>query len=387
MVKTSSSNKLSSASVLRIAFDAKRAFNNGTGLGNYSRFVIRALTQYFPQHEYFLFTPTVKPEFAGFIQESDTIKLITPDSFLGKTFSSFWRSYSIAGICNELKVDVYHGLSNELPVGMEHFKGKKLVTIHDLIFLRYPDYYNNIDRYIYTRKFRSACQMADMVIAASNQTAADLVSYFGTPPEKIKTIYQNCDPVFEEVVPAERVEEVLKSAGISKPDYLLCVGTVESRKDQLTVLKAFHQAALPQTVLVFIGRRTAYAEELDQYIQQHGLEATVIFREGVPHADLPALYQRAKAFIYASLFEGFGIPILEALRSRVPVLAANSSSLTEVGGKAALYFEPGDHYALADLMNKVMDADTRDQLIAAGNEQARLFGSERIAAEIAGLWI
>lgn len=371
---------------LRIAFDAKRAFNNGTGLGNYARFVIKALIQYYPQHQYFLFTPTIKPEFADFYEASEHIHLVTPDSFLGKSFSSFWRTYAIAGICNELKIDVYHGLSNELPVGMEHFRGRKLVTVHDLIFLRYPDYYNNIDRYIYTRKFRNACNDADIIVAASNQTAADVQTYFQVAKEKIKTIYQNCDEVFEQNWSIADADPILESYKLKPNGYLLNVGTIESRKNQLTVLRAFHMANQEELKMVFVGKRTAYANELDAYIETHGLSHRVVFLEGIPHEHLPALYQHASVFIYASVFEGFGIPILEALRSRVPVLAANTSSLTEVGGHAALYFEPYDVESLVGQIRKVQEPAFRKELIEAGTQQATLFNTSVLATQMAELW-
>src|SRR5450830_1348056 len=132
---TQTTNFKQQTSNLRIGFDAKRAFNNGTGLGNYSRFVIAALSKSFPENEYFLFTPTIKLEFENFIPSSSNIKIISPESILGKTFPSLWRTYSIAEMCNELQLDIFFGLSNELPVGIENFKSKKVVSIHDLIFL------------------------------------------------------------------------------------------------------------------------------------------------------------------------------------------------------------------------------------------------------------
>lgn len=340
---------------MRIGFDAKRAFNNGTGLGNYSRFVINGLLAHFPEHEYFLFTPAIKPEFRHFFKEGTNVKVVTPDSFLGKTFSALWRTYSIAEMCTALKLDVFHGLSNELPVGIEKFKGRKLVTIHDLIFMRYPDYYNNIDRYIYTKKFKYACQQADVVVAASKQTERDLISWFRTDQRKITVIYQNCDDRFG-VRAGNEVKQAVREKHRLPERFMLCVGTIEKRKNQLTVLKAFHQLNEPGLSLVFIGRETAYSDELKAYIQAHGLGSRVFFLKQISSDELPVIYQLSSIFIYASEFEGFGIPVLEGLRSNVPVITANTSSLPEVGGNVVTYFDPHSAEELTTRLKELLAA-------------------------------
>lgn len=367
---------------LRIGLDAKRAFNNGTGLGNYSRFVINGLLKHFPQHEYFLFTPSIKPEYANFYSPSDAVTTVTPESFLGKTFGALWRTYAIAEMCNALKLDVFHGLSNELPVGIDAFTGRKIVTIHDLIFMRYPNYYGNIDRYIYTRKFRYACEQADVVVATSEQTKQDIVLYIGTPKEKIKIGYQNCDDRFQEKATIENKQAVQQR--YSLPDqFVLCVGTIEQRKNQLTVLQAFHQLNHPELKLVFIGKQTDYYTQLTDYIRKHQLEDKVLFLQRIPSDDLPVIYQQAKLFIYASEFEGFGIPVLEGLRSEVPVIAANASSLPEVGGNIALYFEPKDVSGLLACMNTVL---TKPQSVSGLQEHLHQFDTATLISSLHSIY-
>lgn len=350
---------------MRIGFDAKRAFNNGTGLGNYSRFVINGLLKHFPEHEYYLFTPRIKPEFEHFYAPGSNVKIITPDSFLGKTFSSLWRTYAIAEMCNQLRLDVFHGLSNELPVGIDKFRGKKLVTIHDLIFLRYPDYYNNIDRYIYTKKFKYACTQANTVIAASEQTARDIASWFHTDKNKTLVGYQNCDERFSLKASVEQQLQVKQKLQLPEK-FVLCVGTIEKRKNQLTVLKAFHQLNEPGFSLVFIGRETDYATELKSYITANHLSASVMFLKNISQDELPVIFQLAEAFVYASEFEGFGIPVLEGLRSQVPVIAANASSLPEVGGDAVAYFDPHSAGELTQRLQEVLlagiDSSLKDKM-------------------------
>ncbi len=381
MTQTTSNLQLPT-SHLRIGFDAKRAFNNGTGLGNYSRFVINSMVKYFPENEYFLFTPTIKPEFENFIPSSENIKIISPDSLLGKTFPALWRSYAIAEMCNELKLDVFHGLSNELPVGIEKFSGKKIVTIHDLIFLRYPDYYNNIDRYIYTKKFRHACESADLVLATSHQTENDVVEFFKTDEQKIEVTYQNCDESFSLVVDENLKSDIQKKYNLPER-FILSVGTIEQRKNQLTILKAFHRLSSKNLKLVFVGRQTEYVKQLTDFLAKNNLEGRVIFLQQVEHADMPAIFQLAKIFIYASEFEGFGIPLLEALRSGVPVLASNSSSLPEVGGDAAQYFEPGNTNELSEQMRLILNDETKYQsMIENGKVQAEKFNSDLLMNQL-----
>jgi glycosyltransferase involved in cell wall biosynthesis len=376
--QTSNIKLLTSPRPLRIGFDAKRAFNNGTGLGNYSRFVINGLMTLYPQHEYFLFTPGIKPEYESFYTAGQNIHLITPESFFGKQFSFLWRSYAIADMCSQLNLDVFHGLSNELPVGIEGFKGKKIVTIHDLIFLRYPAYYNNIDRYIYTKKFKRACYHADLILAASKQTQSDIEHYLGTSTTKIQIGYQNCDERFAGIKTAE--EKNLVRTLYALPDqFILSVGTIEQRKNQLTVLKAFHRLNHPDLSLVFIGKQTEYADQLKEYIAEAGLSSKVQFLQRIPAEYLPAIYQSARIFVYASEFEGFGIPVLEGMRSGIPVIAAKTSSLPEVGGTAIAYFNPADIAALATCFNETLSKsfDTGGY-----GQQLALFDTPKLIAQL-----
>lgn len=342
-------------SKLRIGFDAKRAFNNQTGLGNYSRFVIEGMVKEFPQHEYYLFTPKIKPGFAAFMQGHTNVHIITPQHFLGKAFRAFWRTYVLTSLANTLKLDVFHGLSNELPANIKQFEGRKIVTIHDLIFIRYPAYYKALDRTIYKRKFKSSCVNADTVIAASKQTADDLVSFFGIDHEKIEVVYQGCDKQFDRKV-SDQEKETARARYKLPLSFIVCIGTIEQRKDQLTVLKAFHRSGVDMS-LVFVGRQTEYAQQLHQYITENGLRDKVMLIEGASFADFPAFYQMAELAIYASEFEGFGIPVLEGLKSEVKMIVANTSSLPEVGGDAVTYFESGNEQQLSEQIKNTLDSD------------------------------
>ncbi len=340
---------------MKIGIDAKRAFANSTGLGNYSRWVIRSFAQQYPEHELYLFAPDSKNDLFNIGDLFQNVNIITPDSALGKLFPSFWRTYAIANICNELELDVYHGLSNELPLGIDEFRGKKIVTIHDLIFLRYPGYYSNIDRYIYKKKFQYACNVADHIVAASRQTADDITTYFGTDASKISVVYQDCDERFKKVNNGNADFSTLKAKYGIDTNFMLTVGTIEKRKNQLSLVKAFLKADLHDIKLMIVGKRTSYADEIDAFIRDNNMSEKVTILDDVQFEDLPLLYKLAKAFAYVSEFEGFGIPLLEAMQTNTPILTANTSSLVEVAGEAALYCNPHDIEGMAIQLNKLVN--------------------------------
>lgn len=348
---------------LRIGFDAKRLFNNRTGLGNYSRFVVSGMLENFPQHEYFLFTPGISPEFGHLYAGYENVHVITPQSAAGRLFRSWWRSRGITRHCRELGLDVYHGLSNELPANIRSFSGKKIVTIHDLIFMRYPSYYRSIDRRIYGHKFRQACRDADVIVAASRQTAGDIGEFFGSTGGRVQVVYQDCDAQFGRPFTAAELEAV-RSRYDLPGSFIVCVGTIEERKKQLTVLEAWHRSGL-DVALVFVGRQTDYAEKLHRFVRENNLGEKVRFLSNASFSDFPAFYRLAKLAVYASEFEGFGIPVLEALRSGANILVARTSSLTEVGGDVVTYFDEKNSEELAGLMKQALNSPLRTQQVEA----------------------
>ncbi|WP_435356792.1 glycosyltransferase family 4 protein [Emticicia sp. SJ17W-69] len=360
---------------MRIGFDAKRAFNNYTGLGNYSRFIIESLLKYAPQHEYLAYTP--KPP-----RDNKGLKLSPklPTTLVG---GGLWRSWLINNDLKKDNVDVFHGLSNEIPFGIKKSGVKSVVTIHDLIFLRYPELYPFIDRFIYNKKFRYACEKADAIVAVSQQTKEDIMEFYKIPPERIRVIYQDCQEIFHRKNPPNPPQQggLLKKYSVNKP-YILCVSSFSERKNQKRLIEAFQQLGLKDHELILVGGKSKYS--------QHILENTPSGVRGlfnVPSSDLPTLYQGAELFIYPSFFEGFGIPIVEALHSGVPVVAASGSCLEEAGGDGALYANPLDVNDLADKIKQVLtNSALRNNLILKGKEHVKQFSGERIAGQLVELY-
>lgn len=369
---------------MKIGFDGKRAAQNFTGLGNYSRYALEALNKYYPNEEYNVYIPknVDNPKFGGILDSSNgNMKKCMPQSGLARKFKSLWRVWGVTKTLASDGVQVFHGLSNELPLNIRSVSPgvKSVVTVHDVIFRRLPQCYPVIDRKIYDFKFRRACRNADHVIAVSECTKRDIVMDYGISPDKVSVIYQGCDPLFSQPVAPERVAEVRRK--YSLPDrFIVSVGTIEERKNLLSVVKALLH--LPKDIhLVAVGRRTKYTELVDRFVAENGLRERVHLLHGVPYLDLPVIYSCANVFAYMSLYEGFGIPLLEALNSRVPVIAATGSCLEEAGGPGSLYVAPFDVEAIASAVKQCLQPSVKEEMVVRGLEWASRFTMEQFARQ------
>jgi glycosyltransferase involved in cell wall biosynthesis len=375
---------------MNIGFDAKRAFHNQTGLGHYSRSLINGLAQYFPSHRYFLFNPrpsTLYQPKAACIEE------VLPTRPLHKWFRSAWRSSWVKNDLKKHGIDLYHGLSHEIPLGIQRTGIPSVVTMHDLIFERYPEQYGAVDVRIYRKKFRYACTHATRIIAISEQTKKDLVHFYEVPENKIEVCYQGCHPAFAQKIASDEKKRVQKLYAL--PDkFFLYVGSVIERKNLLTICKGLYQVKEQCTwPLVVIGSGGAYKEKVKEYIKKKGMEDRVFFLSDQSSAkssaafqsgaDFPAIYQQAEAMIYPSVYEGFGIPVLEALWSRLPVITSNTSCLPETGGDAALYIDPLNEEQMAQaLLHVARDETLRLEMIDRGWQHAHQFTTEKTVASV-----
>ncbi|MEZ5043104.1 MAG: glycosyltransferase family 1 protein [Saprospiraceae bacterium] len=367
----------------RLGFDAKRLFNNFTGLGNYSRTLLFNLGQYFPDNAYFLYTPKVK-------KNSETHYFLTSPSYSVKMPKlmpkAYWRTVGITPQLKQQKIQLYHGLSHEIPMGLEKANIPSVVTIHDLLYKHFPDQYAWADRQIYDFKFRYACQHANKIVAISEATKKDIIHFFDVPAEKIEVIYQTCHDRFMQERSKKTLAEV--KAKYHLPDaFLFYVGSVIERKNLLGLVKALD--LLPkdlQLPLVVVGSRSEYQIQVSEYAKKANLEDKIIYIEPTFH-DLSALYQQAKVFIYPSFAEGFGIPVLEALFSKTPVVTSNCSSLPEAAGPGAYLADPHAPEDIAAGIEKILtDDDYRETLIKEGFEYAQQFQGEPLVYQMMELY-
>lgn len=385
---------------IKIGLDAKRIVRNGTGLGSYGRTLANDLAG-IDGLDLMLYAPDKgRDSLRNQVAERENLHFCYPNGLyqtaLGK---AFWRSKGIISQMQHDGIQVYHGLSGELPVGIRKSGIKSVVTIHDLIFMRHPEWYNAADVKIYTNKFRHAIHEADRIVAISECTRRDIAELGDIDPARIDLIYQSCAPRFTAIVPAVTPAGTgTGEAPVSQlfwyvrdhydlPDrYILSVGTIEERKNALLAVKALHY--LPDDLsLVLVGRSTPYAEQVWQYAVENGLGHRVAIHHGVPDDHLPAFYRMAEAFVYPSRYEGFGIPVIEAISMGLPVVACTGSCLEEAGGPHSLYVSPGDERAMAAAVSQVLcGAPGREQRIAQSREYIKKFENTGSAKQFANLY-
>ncbi len=372
---------------LLVGYDAKRIVRNATGLGSYGRTLIRDLAA-LPGLRLRLYAPDEgRPDLRAQIPDRANVSLHGPSRFASRLpfYPSYWRTRAIVADLRRDGVQVFHGLSGELPLCIGGSGIKSVVTIHDLIFLRHPEYYNKVDVKLYAWKFRTACREADRIIAISERTRQDIVELGGVSPDRIDLIYQSCSPRFAADVPPDAAADVVRRYALPRR-FILSVGTIEQRKNILQAVQALPH--LPADVhLVAVGRATPYSRSVLRAADRAGLSPRVHFLHGVPDADLQALYQLADAFVYPSRYEGFGIPVIEAIHSGLPVVAATGSCLEEAGGPDSLYVSPDDPQALAAAVRRVLrGAPERDARIARSRAYVRRFEGIDVASQVAEVY-
>jgi glycosyltransferase involved in cell wall biosynthesis len=369
--------------MLRIGFDAKRLFNNRTGLGNYSRILVKGLKEHFPENEYFLFSPRIRHDERTAYFLGDDFKRITA----GPVPGPLWRSLAMKRSIARARLDIYHGLSNELPYDIQTTGVPAVVTIHDLIFRFFPEDYPWIDRRIYEAKSRCACAQARRIIADSQSTKKDLMDHYGVPGEKISVVYPARDDAFGTAVDEGEIERVRARYALP-PAYLLYVGAVNGRKNLLSLVRAMRRIretlSLP---LVVVGEGGAYKRKVGAYVRKNRLEKHVLFAPPVASVDLPAVYQRARIAVFPSRYEGFGLPIVEALSSGVPVITTRASSLPEAAGPGAFYADPDEPASIAEGIVKILSSpDYARRLVDGGRRHARQFNAADISRQLMSIY-
>lgn len=356
---------------MKIAYDAKRFFNNASGLGNYSRDLVRILATFYPENQYFLLNKNTS-------ERGKAILNFPNVSFVKTSSGKFARQFKMGKDAQNINADIFHGLSGELPLKWKEKPIKKIVTIHDLIFERFPEYYSWFDRKIHFWKFKKAANNSDVIIAISEQTKRDIIQYLKVPASKIKVVYQGCHQAFKEFIFPEFLNQTKEKYNLPER-FILNVGTIEERKNLLNVIKALKDTTIP---LVVVGKKQKkYFQKIEKEIRKNGVE--VQFLENVSMNELAAIYRLADIFIYPSLFEGFGIPVIEALFSGTPVITTNVSCLPEAGGKNSTYVNP---LSVEDIRSKVLhlweNESERKRRREKSFDFVQKFSDENIAEEL-----
>lgn len=366
-----------------IGFDAKRIVRNRTGLGSYGRTLVNDLAKR-QDLALRLYAPDKgSDDLRHQITACPNVSFCYPHG--GRWRGAWWRMRGVVADLQRDGVQLYHGLSGELPIGIRQTGIRSVVTIHDLIFLRHPEFYHWIDTKIYAWKFRQTLREADSIIAISECTKRDILYYADVDEQRISLIYQSFSPRFSAEVSEDMRMQVRNTYQLPQR-FILNVGSIEARKNVLQAVQSL--SLLPDDVaLVIVGRHTPYTDRVVQYAHEHRLEQRVRVLHGVPDSHLPVLYALAESFVYPSVYEGFGIPIIEAISCGLPVVACTGSCLEEAGGPDSLYVQPGDVEGMADAISQTLiGAKGREQRIENSKKYIRRFSGCNVAGQVADIY-
>ncbi len=363
---------------MTIYFDISAAVHRRAGLGRYADSLAHALL------------PLLGSELAFFYNREAGIEpLVGLEHVPSRTVSLGYKPWRMLVWLGQLA----HVGFNRLTPGATLFHATEhlllplrrvptVLTVHDLIFRRYPAHHKRLNRWYLNTTMPLFCRRADAIIAVSEQSKRDVIEAYGIPADKITVVYEAADPRFRPQ-PPDAVAAVRARYGLPER-YVLFVSTIEPRKNLSRLLAAFervHAAGLADA-LVIVGKRGWLFDAFFADLERSPVRHAVLFPGFVPDADLPAVYAGAQVMAFPSEFEGFGLPVLEAMACGAPVVCSNTSSLPEVAGDAALLVDPLDVSALADALARVLqDAALREQMRARGLAQAARFSWARAAAE------
>lgn len=348
---------------MKIGFDAKRAFFNNTGLGQYSRTLISDLEKYLPQNEYYLFSPK-----APKTENNFSSKIIYPENK-----RLFWRSFGIKKQIIEQKLDIYHGLSNEIPfVSKSKMPCKFVVTIHDLIALKHPEWYPYFDARIYRSKIKFACKNADKIVAISEKTKQDILETGLAPESRIQVIYQSISELYR--------NPISQNESYSGIPYLLYVGSFSERKNVLFLLRVFAalKSKIPHHLYLIGNGNSTYEKKMMSLSTKLGLEKRIKVLKQISNEDLPYYYQNADLMLYPSKYEGFGLPVTESLACGTPIVSTQKTSMEEAGREGGIFL-PLDENTWAEQIEQLLsNKENINALSNAGKKYVNRFLPEEI---------
>jgi glycosyltransferase involved in cell wall biosynthesis len=378
---------------LRIGIDYTAAVRQGAGIGRYTRELVRALAELDRDNDYVLFAAAGGQRLADKGWPSNFQMRSVPLS--DRALAILWYRLQLP-LWVELvtgPVDIFHSPDFVLPpvrrARPEHGRRTKtLVTVHDLSFIRYPQCADANLRAYLNKVVPRSVHRADLVLADSQNTKDDLVELMDLEHNRIEVIYPGIEERFRSIEDQALLEEVRKRYNLP-PRFILGLGTLQPRKNFTHLIQAYSLLVTryPLLHLVIAGGKGWLYEEIFATVEQLDLAEKVVFPGFVADQDLPALYNLADLFVFPSLYEGFGLPPLEALACGTPVVTSNASSLPEVVGEAGLMVGATDVEALAETMKRVLEDNAlREGMIAKGVEQARKFTWQKAAAKLLNLY-
>lgn len=362
---------------MKIAFDGRPMQGRYTGIGRYLDNLFENLAKIDSQNQYFIFYNKEK----GF----------SPRSF-GKNFHNIQIPYYkiileqfwLPLVCKRYHIELYLGTNHILPIIKNT---KQIVVIYDLTYKYFPETHPKKVLYYYQTFIPGSLGRADQIISISKNTKEDIIKFFNINPQKIKVIYLGADlEKFQEKI-SKSVFNKLKHDLDIKGEYLLTVGIFEHRKNYKRLVKVFSEISkeFPALQLVMVGPKSKDFVNIKNLVSRYKIKSKVTFPGYIEDEEVVSLYQNAKLLIFPSLYEGFGIPPLEAMASGTPVISSNNSSIPEVVGDAALQFDPFDENDMKKTISYALNnPQVLDNLKKKGIKRAGLekFSWPKVAQEI-----
>ncbi len=366
---------------MRIAIDATVLPEKLGGAGVYVLNLISALSKIDRENEYFIFVE--KRNIKKFNLANNFRLLGVRD--MPRSLRLIWEQIVFPFLLKRYKIRILH--SPRYTTSWLRFGWKSVVTFHDMLFLLFPQKHNILKRFFYCWMLPIAAKKAERIIAVSSSTKKDIMKLLNISSEKIRVIYLGIGSLYhplekKEVEDFRRKEEIFGS-------FILYVGTLKKRKNVLNIIRAYKKIKEKgiKEKLVIVGNKSGEYQNIYKAVKRSKLEKDVFFSGYVDEALLPFYYNSAFLFIYPSLYEGFGLPILEAMASGTPVITSNVSSLPEVVGDAAILVNPNNIEEMAEMMQKVLtNQKLREKMREKGLKRAKLFSWERCARETLNLY-
>jgi glycosyltransferase involved in cell wall biosynthesis len=379
--------------MLTIGFEGKRLLTSSTGFGTYSRTLIKDICRFYPETRCVVIAhdsynalkklPTFSSIDVEQVKRLDSIKVEYPPS----SGRLYWKLLGARRTLFNQGVDIYHGLAHQIPRSVRQKRVPVVLTVHDLIYRHYPELSSDTDLRLYESQLINACSISDKIVAVSESTKRDIVNFFSISPKKISVIYQSVDDRYHKIATAEIKQRTKSNYGLPER-YLLYVGSMSERKNLLSVVKALNIIPPANRLpLVVVGAQTSYSNVVGEYIKNNSLDSWIIFPKRVETEDLPAVYQAADIFLYASLYEGFGIPILEALSSGIPVITSNVSAMPEAAGPDSRLIDPKRPDEIASSIIDILSDDSlRRKMVRNGYSYAQKFDNKIVTEQMLQLY-
>ena len=370
---------------MRIGIDARFFGSIGKGLGRYTQKLIENLEKIDDQNRYFIFLR--KENWDEYQPKNKNFTKVIADI----PWYGFWEQIRFPGLLKKFKFDLIHFPHFNVPI---FYKGKFVVTIHDLILFHFPTKRASaLSPLVYSLKklahrfvIKNAIKKSQKIIAVSRHTKKDIEKQFSVPGGKITVTYEAID--LAQKTPVKPGEKIFEKYGIIKP-YLLYVGNAYPHKNLERLVLVFREIAKrhPHLHLVLVGKEDYFYKRLKKFTSENFVK-NVIFADFVPDIYLGIVYREALLYVFPSLYEGFGLPPLEAMAKDIPVASSSASCLPEVLGEAAAYFDPNGMAEMAQIIEKVAtDNELRAKLIAAGREQIKKYSWEKMAKETLKIYL